>query len=429
MNTHPSRSLPPHPVVSRPAYVFFLPWSLDAVGGVNRVVLSLAREMQREGRLHPIIFSSDWACVRPVAGEHQGIETLRWRVRSLPMGASLRERWAYRLWEVAFGRRLAAFCRARGVVCVNPHYPDDTSLSLARVMARRGIDARLFLSFHGSDVDRLDALDEPCKARWRSLLRQADASITCSNSLRERLLAALDLDTASGVRVSTVHNGIDLSAFTPARTPACAHAQPAGRRTVLCVGRFDANKNHRLLIDAFARLAAAHPDVDLHLVGADGPERQPLQAQAAALGLGGRVRWSLDVPPDAVARCYAQASAFVLPSQSESFGLVLLEAGACGLPVVASDLPSTREILTPGVHARLFASGQADALAQQLAAVLDDPQSAAAMGAALRQHVAGRFAWSNTLAAYLALLEPAPTPTHSTAHSPASSSARPAASA
>lgn len=85
---------------------------------------------------------------------------------------------------------------------------------------------------------------------------------------------------------------------------------------------------------------------------------------------------------------------------------MLLEAGAFGLPVVATDLPSAREILTPGVNACLFTSGDVDDLAQQLGAVLDHPQAAAAMGAALQAHVSRHFRWSSTLRGYLDLLDP-----------------------
>jgi glycosyltransferase involved in cell wall biosynthesis len=390
----------------RPAYVFFVPWSPAALGGVNRVVLSLAHEMQREGSLHPIILSSNWSCRWPVRGEFQGIETLDWQLRPLSTGQGLRERLGYALWEALFGRAFAAFCRRRRVVCVNPHFPGASSLALMRVMQRFGIESRLFLSFHGSDVNQLARLDETDKQRWRRLLQQADATITCSSSLRERIHAALGLAPALGdpLGVTTVHNGIDLTLFTPADPPS---PRPNGRRTVLCVGGLDANKNQGLLLQAFARLAAAHPDVDLCLVG-DGPKRAPLQAQAAAAGLSDRVRLALNVPLSDVARFYAQASAFVLPSLSESFGLVLLEAGAFGLPVVTSDLPSAREILTPGVNARLFRSGDADDLALQLAAVLEQPQAAAAMGAALQRHVRGHFRWSTTLQRYRDLLDPLP---------------------
>lgn len=418
MSALPSRCTAQKP--GQPSYVFFLPWSPAALGGVNRVVLSLAQEMQREGSLHPIIFSSDWTSRLPRPGAFQGIETLRWQVRPLPATRALspgrhphehqHEHLCDRLWESLFGRAFAAFCRQRRVVCVNPHYPGASSLALMRVIQRFGIESRLFLSFHGSDVSRLAQLDEADKQRWRRLLHQADATITCSASLRERVCAALSDPAHPGpagpaLPVTTVHNGIDLALFNPA---AQAPVPPSGRRTVLCVGALDANKNQRLLLQAFTRLARAHPDVDLCLVG-DGPERQPLQAQAAAAGLAERVRFALNVPLAEVARFYAQASAFVLPSLSESFGLVLLEAGAFGLPVVASDLPSTREILTPGVNARLFGSGDAEDLAQQLAAVLEQPQAAAAMGEALQRHVTGHFRWSTTLQRYRELLDPLPT--------------------
>lgn len=154
--------------------------------------------------------------------------------------------------------------------------------------------------------------------------------------------------------------------------PVSAVARAAGEQpTVVALGRLSREKGFDLLIDAFARLAARYPDWRLQVAG-DGPEREALTRQIERHGLAERVQlvgW-VDDP----ARFLASGALFVLPSRYEGFPMALLEALACGLPVVAFDCDSgPRDILRPGVDGLLVPAGDVAALAETMAGLMSDP--------------------------------------------------------
>ena len=162
-------------------------------------------------------------------------------------------------------------------------------------------------------------------------------------------------------RIARWDRGVDLECFDPAlRTPGMF----AGQTNVLYAGRLTREKGVGLLADAF--VAARRRDPGLHLVLAGGgPEEQYLRdrlgAHATFLGwLGGRD----------LARAYASADAFMFASQTDTFGQVILEAQASGLPVVAVDEGGPSSLITDG-ETGLLAPADADALAERLVAVVD----------------------------------------------------------
>ncbi|KQV79077.1 hypothetical protein ASD15_20655 [Massilia sp. Root351] len=381
-----------------PVYLFVLPWSLTGVGGVNQVVINLAREMQKAGHFEPLILITDWDAQSPQAGTECGLPTLRWRVRAYHSGMGLKETLAYRLWERGFGRALEQLCRTRRVAAINVHYPGASALALQRCVAAMARPVPLILSFHGADLGALRRAPAAERALWAAALPRANALVTCSRDLRRELL-----DTCGAqLNVSVIHNGLDAAGFAAMAAP--AGAAPGAGRTILNVAKFEHKKGQDVLLDAFASLAADFPDLTLTLAGASDQALPGLEQQAARLGLASRVRLLRDVPHAAVAQLFASATVFALPSRQEPFGIVLLEAGAFGLPVVASAVGGVPEILDDGVTARLVPPDDAAGLAEALRAVLRNPDAAQAMGARLRQHVQNRFSWHASSAGYAALL-------------------------
>ncbi len=142
-------------------------------------------------------------------------------------------------------------------------------------------------------------------------------------------------------------------------------------RTLVALGRLSREKGFDQLIDAFARLAPRHGDWQL-LIAGEGPERGNLEEQIARCGLADQVHligW-VDDP----ARFLAGGTLFVLPSRYEGFPMALLEALACGLPVVAFDCDSgPREILRHGVDGLLVPAGDVAALAESIDRLMTDP--------------------------------------------------------
>ncbi|MEO8270255.1 MAG: glycosyltransferase, partial [Aureliella sp.] len=177
--------------------------------------------------------------------------------------------------------------------------------------------------------------------------------------------SALDLEWLSGTAIETIYNPIPSVA---ARTNPVS-AWKSGLRRLITVGALKEEKNHLLLLDAMALLG---PDVGLVILG-DGPLRAPLEARIANLGLDDRVTMPGYLDPGPY---YNSAELFVLSSDYEGFGNVIVEAMSAGLPVVSTDCPDgPSEILEGGTFGTLVSCGDANALAKAIRFALEtDPQ-------------------------------------------------------
>lgn len=193
--------------------------------------------------------------------------------------------------------------------------------------------------------------------------------------------------------------GTDLSAFGPDRGGWVARHRLGGRDAtiVLYVGRISKEKGLDVLAEAFRRAVARRPHLRLAIVG-DGPYRRRL---AAALeGTPHRFLGSLRGP--ALAAAYASADIFCLPSETETFGQVVLEAGASGLPVIVSDRGGARESVEDGVTGLVARAGDAAAFAAAIGTLADAPGRRREMGARGREAAARRPGWEEVFAGLLA---------------------------
>ncbi len=222
----------------------------------------------------------------------------------------------------------------------------------------------------------------------RAIWRRAAGLAANSGGLRNLALRA-------GARhVSVIPNGVDLDLFRPrADGPAPTPV------TVLSVGRFAPQKNNAGLLRAAAEAArkVGRP-FRLELVG-DGPERQALILLAAELGLADRVSFLPWQPRDALAARYQGAHVFALPSFEEGMPNVVLEAMACGLPILGTRISGTEELVTDGDNGLLVPPGDEAALASALAASVEDDGLRARMGARSLARVAAHR-WAHVAAAY-----------------------------
>jgi len=183
-----------------------------------------------------------------------------------------------------------------------------------------------------------------------------------------------------------VPNGVDTARFADA---APRGDLPAGRR-LLFVGRLDDRKGFAVAVDAFGRLAAARDDVVL-IVAGDGPARDAVDRLPS--GVRARVHLLGAVPNVDVPPIHAACDLYLGPATGgESFGIVLVEAMAAGLPVVATDIPGYDEVVTDGVDGLLVPPRDAEALAAAAGRVLDDPALAKELAAAGRT-AAARYDW------------------------------------
>jgi rhamnosyl/mannosyltransferase len=244
----------------------------------------------------------------------------------------------------------------------------------------------------------------------RRVLRRADCIVVASPALRERLAGA---GVPSG-RTVVVPYGIDVERLQPtadtvARATAIRQAHPGS--LVLFVGRLVPYKGVDVLLRALPASAGTL------LVAGDGPHAGELRATAGAQALDGRVRFLGAVDERELAALYHACDVFVLPSTgpNEAFGLVQLEAMACGKPVVSTDLPSgVPWVNQHGTTGLVVAAGDAGALGRAIDALLRDPALRRRLGEAGRCRVEREFtraAMAARLAACLrSLARPAPRP-------------------
>lgn len=185
--------------------------------------------------------------------------------------------------------------------------------------------------------------------------------------------------------IRVIPNGVDVERFSVA-APA---ELPAGRK-LLFVNRLDPRKGFSVMVEAFHRLRESRDDV-LLVVAGDGKDRAalrrlPRNLRSSVLMLG-------NVPHEFLPPYHAACDLFCAPATGrESFGIVLVEAMAAGLPVVASDIPGYHEVIRKGTDGLLVPPGKPEALAQAAATVLDDRSLAARLAEAGRTR-ARRYSW------------------------------------
>ncbi len=213
------------------------------------------------------------------------------------------------------------------------------------------------------------------KNRWRVLFRgmlragarRASGLIVPSRCTAQDVVRALGVDLAPRVHVVPEAADPELDAVGAAASEAEARSRPP---TVLYVGRRDPYKNLVGLIRAFARLRQRLPEARLVVVGPDDPRYPEPEREAVALGVAEAVEWRGYASGPELAEAYRSAGVFALPSLYEGFGLTVLEAMSCGVPVVISNRASLPEVAG---DAALYAEpDRPDELAAALALVLTD---------------------------------------------------------
>lgn len=222
-----------------------------------------------------------------------------------------------------------------------------------------------------------------------SLWRRAAAVVANSEGL-----ADLARRFAPEVAISLIPNGVDAARFVPP-----AASSPAEAMRLIIVGRLVHQKGIDSLLTAMAR---AGVPLTLQIIG-DGEARGELEAQAAALGIAGRVSFAGWLDRAHLPAVYAGADLFVFPSRDEGMPNVVLEAMAAGLPVIGSDIAGNRDLIVPEETGLLVPVNDADALAQALARLQGDPARRQLMGAAGRARVEAHFSWREAARRYRAL--------------------------
>lgn len=279
--------------------------------------------------------------------------------------------------------------------------------TVAALVAARLAGIPFSFTAHGSDI-HVDT---------SGLDRKVDASafaVTVSRYNAEFMARRLPPTLAAKIRV--VHCGVDIDYFAP---PA---VKPRGRAEVVlvCVGSFRPVKGHEVLVDACARLARRATRFACHLIG-EGPLAEAVKGRVEALGLAESFVFHGPRTRDEVRAILQDADVAVCPSvrtpqgHREGIPVALMEAMACGLPVIASRLSGIPELVIDGETGILIEPGDSGALAEALALLARDPQRRERLGQAGRQRVTEAFDVRTSARALAALFreaatDPAPAP-------------------
>jgi glycosyltransferase involved in cell wall biosynthesis len=226
----------------------------------------------------------------------------------------------------------------------------------------------------------------------KCLLRGASARVVNSEGLRQRAQAIFP-----DLHFEVICNGVDVEIFRPG--PKESERIP----TVLFVSRLIERKGLHLLLPALGRLLNEGVEFRLLVVG-DGPMRSQLEQQAEQLGLANTTDFLGLRPRSELPAIYRRADIFCLPSASEGMANVMLEALATGLPVVATDVPGSSELVQDGVNGFVVQAGHWEALVEPLRRLLSDTELRQRLGEAGRQH-SENFAWSKMAGQYLKLYD------------------------
>lgn len=203
-------------------------------------------------------------------------------------------------------------------------------------------------------------------------------------------------------RIRVVAPGVDLVAFRPqARAQAKRRLGYAGRPLVLFVGRLERLKGVDVLLKAVAHLdPELRSEVRVVIIGRDGndadqSETARLRALVAELRLDEQIEFIGTVPHERLPSYYSAADVCVMPSHSESFGLVALEAQACGCPVLAASVSGLQSVVRDEITGFLVPDHEPASYAERLHRLLDDPELSEQMGRR-GTLLAQRFTWSRT---------------------------------
>ena len=235
----------------------------------------------------------------------------------------------------------------------------------------------------------------------RACLRRATAIQVLSDYSSELLWK---LYRISREKVVKIPGAVDTASFRPAEDRAAVRKAldlPAERSLLLTVRNLEGRMGLDLLIRTMAILTQNMPEA-LLLIGGAGTLRRELESLSNALGLRERVRFLGFIPDAALPLYYQAADVFVLPTRElEGFGLVTVEALACGTPVLGTPVGATPEILVPLSPALVFRGLAPETMAEDLRRFLEaerrDPEAHARLRAACRRHAEAHYAWDRTI--------------------------------
>lgn len=362
----------------------------ETIGGVAYVVGNLARHLQSRG--HEVMFFHIGDSTIIESKTTRGFHSFKLNLQ-MPFGdrhtATSLLLFCFRFPVVLI--QLLRLLQRHRVQIVNIHYPAESYIYFA--ICRYILPIRLITSVHGADLFPGGIRRDEYPRSIELLLKASDLIVAPSNAYQQDVAGVFPKLIG---RMVCIHNGVDLGEL---KSLPRTRTSPKGTPYVLCVAMHNEKKGIDVLLRAFAHLQHARPDLRLVLAG-DGPLRQQLEDLAASLNVRGKVEFRGRQTRSQVGELLRGCEVFVLPSRSEPFGIVLIEAMACGKPVVATTAGGIPEIVENGKNGLLVQPDDPQALAAALIKVLSDTKLQETIASNGLSTASERFRAEDTGAAY-----------------------------
>ena len=334
-------------------------------GGSGAVATELGLELARRGHeVHFITYDSPFRL-------HGYTERIYFHQVETRMGRyPLFDHFPYTL---ALASKQHEVALREGLEILHVHYaiPHATTAYLAREMLKGEQPLKVITTLHGTDIT-LVGQESSFYGITKFSIEQSDEVTAVSAYLRDETYRAFGC-VSCDVRV--IPNFVNLAEYKPGERGAKNSLAPEGSKVITHVSNFREVKRVKDVVRVFARIRRAMP-ATLIMVG-DGPDRVDAEHEAGELGVTADVRFLGRL--DSVASLLQATDLFLLPSQTESFGLAALEAMACGSPVVASRAGGIPEVVDDGVTGILEPVGSVEAMGRRAVELLRDPRRYGAM--------------------------------------------------
>ena len=303
-------------------------------------------------------------------------------------------------YDLALAVRMHEVVQSHQLDLLHVHYaiPHATSAWIAREMLREnGSDIKVLTTLHGTDIT-IVGQDHSFHAITKFSIEKSDGLTAVSAYLCEETRFAFG---CTSCRIEVIPNFIDPAVYDRTRYKSQLRAGAGDRRILMHISNFRPVKRVCDVVRIFARVRERIPSV-LVMVG-DGPDRMDAEEEARRLGVHQDVQFLGKI--DAVAPLLASADLFLLPSQSESFGLSALEALASGVPVIGSRGGGLVEVVKEGETGMLRDVGDVEGMSEAAIRILGDGDTWARMSAAGAADARKRFARDDVVAQYEAFYE------------------------
>jgi glycosyltransferase involved in cell wall biosynthesis len=260
----------------------------------------------------------------------------------------------------------------------------------ARAYHQKNPDVKIFYVEHENNQSKRKSL----KFFSRYALRKADA-VVCLNPIYKE---ELEQQYKCKVPIIVIGNGIDTKRYQPTIDK---------KEVPFKIGmasRMISGKDHKTLLTAFQNVSRSHPNVKLYIAG-DGETLNETKALSTLLHLDDKVHFLGLLNETEMLAFYAQMNAYVLATNAETFSTALLQAMACALPIITSDIPNNRLLIEPDITGWLYEVKNSLDLEYKMNTLLIDSAKAKAMGAAARKKIEAHFSIENSSKLYTELIQ------------------------